>query len=319
MDASVKLGSRPAVADRLRFHRLQIQDMEAVRRAIRRHGGLYRTCDFTIGGIFMWTDYFRYHYAMVGATCFVMGLNEKDLSRVAFSLPFGEMDLKQSLPILMAHCRRTGIGCELSAVPEAALADIESVAPIADIEPLENWSDYIYDINSLATLSGKKYGKKRNHVNQFMSQHPDFDFQPITAANIDIVGDFFSRQQLAEGKSLTADFERLQVLEVLRHPEWFGFEGAVLTVPDAGVVAFAMGEVVGDTLYVHIEKMDHTVDGSGEAINKLFAAAMLERHPLLRYVNREEDTGDPGLRRAKESYHPAALLKKCNVRMKIKA
>ena len=65
---------------------------------------------------------------------------------------------------------------------------------------------------------------------------------------------------------------------------------------------------------IHIEKMNHEVAGAGETINKLFAAEMLHRHPGLRYINREDDAGDPGLRYAKESYHPLRLLRKFNVR-----
>lgn len=77
---------------------------------------------------------------------------------------------------------------------------------------------------------------------------------------------------------------------------------------------FTAAEIIGDTLIIHIEKMDHEVAGAGETINKLFAAEMLHRHPQLRYINREDDAGDPGLRYAKESYHPLRLLRKFNVR-----
>ncbi len=74
-----------------------------------------------------------------------------------------------------------------------------------------------------------------------------------------------------------------------------------------------LGEVVGDTLYVHVEKMNHDVAGAGETINKLFAENMVSRYAGLRYINREEDMNDEGLRFAKESYHPVAILDKCNV------
>ena len=79
------------------------------------------------------------------------------------------------------------------------------------------------------------------------------------------------------------------------------------------VVAFTVAEIIGDTLIVHIEKMNHDVSGAGESINKLFAAEMLMRYPGLKYINREDDAGDPGLRKAKQSYHPAAMLRKFNV------
>ena len=81
-------------------------------------------------------------------------------------------------------------------------------------------------------------------------------------------------------------------------------------------MAFTAGETVGDTLILHIEKMRHDISGAGEAINKLFAERMLSAHPEIVYINREDDSGDPGLRYAKESYHPEFKLRKYNVLMK---
>lgn len=124
---------------------------------------------------------------------------------------------------------------------------------------------------------------------------------------------FFTDTHLPLSKPALADVEREQVMHVLDNLDDYGFEGAVLSTPADGIVAFTLGEVKGDTLYVHIEKMNHEVAGAGETVNKLFAAMMTERHPEVLYINREEDVGDPGLRHAKESYHPAEMLDKYNV------
>ena len=74
-------------------------------------------------------------------------------------------------------------------------------------------------------------------------------------------------------------------------------------------VGFSIGDIKGDTLYVHIEKATRNTNGSYEAVNKAFASRMLELHPELVYVNREDDGGDEGLRQAKRSYHPIEVLK----------
>ena len=79
------------------------------------------------------------------------------------------------------------------------------------------------------------------------------------------------------------------------------------------IVAFTIGEIIGDTLFTHIEKMDHSVPGAGESINRFFAQHITSRHPEVRYINREEDAGDEGLRQAKLSYHPAILLTKYDI------
>ena len=89
-------------------------------------------------------------------------------------------------------------------------------------------------------------------------------------------------------------------------------QGAILYV-DEQPVAFTVGDIKGDTLFIHLEKADRGVAGAYEAINKYFAATILAANPHLRYVNREDDAGDAGLRKAKESYHPVAKLKKFDI------
>lgn len=297
----------------LRFSPLTLDDIPSVRPVFETSSFKPRTCDFSVGGLFMWIDYFRYSFAMADGFLYVMGLNEKDLSTAAFSLPCGAGPLGPALRRLRDYCTAHGMKCVLSAVPENALDAIAESCRIEAIEPLDDWSDYLYDIDALATLSGKHLGKKRNHVNRFMAENPGYRFEPLDASNIEAVRDFFLRQHLDADKPMTADYERLQVEEVLDNPDLFGFDGAVLTAPGHGVVAFTMGEPIDDTLFVHIEKMDHTINGSGETINKLYAESCRRRFPTLRYINREEDAGDPGLRKAKLSYSPAIVLRKFNV------
>lgn len=271
-----------------------------------------RACDFTVGGMFMWADWFRYRMCIFDDTLFVKGLAENDLGKVAFSLPVGKMPLRDSIKMLREYCHRHSIPLILSAVPEERLEELRSLGA-TKVEELPAWADYIYDINSLSTFAGKKMNKKRNHINRFIAEHPDYGLEPVTAANIQEVKDFFNAQELAEGKSLMAEYDRLQVSEVLDNLDKYPFEGAALRVPGKGIVAFAFGEVCGDTLVVHIEKMDHTVNGAGEVICRDFAAYMKNRYPQLQYENREDDAGDEGLRQAKQALNPVALLKKYNV------
>lgn len=309
---------RTDVTPTLQFRQMSMADTPAVSRVLAAYAPPARTCDFSIGGLFMWIDYFRYEIAVSHGTMWIRGLNEKDLSTTAFSLPVGALPLRTSLELLRRHCREAGIPCVLSAVPASELTRISEAAEITDLEPLDDWSDYLYELNAFATLSGKKMSKKRNHVNRFMTDNPGYRFEPLTARNIEDVREFFAGQSLDADKAVSADYERLQVLEVLRHPELYGFEGAVLSTPDGRVAAFTMGEVLGDTVYVHIEKMDHTVAGAGETVAHLYARMMAERYgETLRYINREEDAGDEGLRQAKLSWHPADILRKYNVTLKI--
>ena len=97
---------------------------------------------------------------------------------------------------------------------------------------------------------------------------------------------------------MTAQIERNEAMRLLDHWDSLPMDGAVLVTPDRGIVAFAIGGDHSRHSYVHIEKMLHDINGAGETINKEFAAMMLDRYGVT-FINREEDAGDEGLRRAK--------------------
>lgn len=213
--------------------------------------------------------------------------------------------------LLRGYCRDNGLPLRFSAIPADCLDAFKSAGDW-EIEPLADWSDYLYEAEGIATLSGKKYSKKRNHVNRFMLDNPDARLHAMTSADTDRVLEAFYRwDNTDEMESLTAIEERDMTVNVMRHLENLpGFEGAYLDDGRGNIVAFTVGEVIGDTLYAHIEKMDHEVSGAGTVVFHLFVKAMMEKYPELRYANREEDVGDEGLRQAKLSYHPSAILQK---------
>jgi hypothetical protein len=225
-------------------------------------------------------------------------------------MPVGKLPAEEALQIVADYCRDNNLPLRFSAVPEDRIRDFHSLGA-CNIEELVDWADYLYNAEDLATLQGNKYSKKRNHVNRFIADYPDFTFSPLTPDLIEPVKQFYHRMS-ADSDAETALEERRQVFEVLDRYNRYPFEGAVLATPEEGIVAFTIGEVIGDTLYVHIEKMNHHINGAGETINKLFAEKMRRLHNVS-YINREEDVGDPGLRKAKLSYHPAIILKKYNL------
>ncbi len=277
----------------------------------------WRTCDFSLGGIMMWVDYFNYEYAMVRGTLFIRGLDECDRRHPAYAVPVGgELSLPEAVDMLRDYCDAHGESLLFSAVPEDAV-DRLTLIGATSITPLEDWADYLYDAQDLATLKGHKYNKKRNHVNRFDAENPDAVLEEMTAENARECIEMLQNLKTGEkADEAMAEYERRQTEQVLSDlGSYPGFIGGVLRGQSGNVVAFTVGEIIGDTLILHIEKMDHSVEGAGESINKRFAAYAVSKYPQIKYINREEDAGDPGLRRAKESYNPLALLKKYNVRM----
>lgn len=272
-----------------------------------------RANDFTVGGILMWADYFDYKYCIYGNTLFIKGVSEMHPGMPAFSLPVGAMPLSCAVDLIMDYCRVNRVPLRFSAVPDDRIDEVRSIVP-GRIERLNDWSDYIYDARSLASLAGKKMSKKRNHVNRFMTMNPGYSVERIDFGNLMDVRrayiDFLGRQSV---DASSAAEESAQTLSVIENYGAYPFVGILLRDDSERIVAFTIGEVIGDTLYTHIEKMDHEVPGAGETVNKLFAEHVIARYPQVRYINREEDAGDEGLRQAKLSYHPAIILNKYDI------
>lgn len=296
----------------LNFKKISHQDMPLIWEFLQKEKG--RTTDFSYAGLFMWVDLFQYEYAIAENTLFIKGVVENHRETSAFSMPVGDLPLQDSVEILKNYCSREGIGLEFSAVPEYALPEFEKLSP-KSIEPLDDWSDYLYDANMLATLSGKKMSKKRNHVNHFISHNPQWEFQPLSAENAAEAQKFMDVYDREVDDNFMAHEEsRLsrKMIDMIAEGDPV-MHGGILYNEPGRICALTIGDVKGDTLYVHIEKATRNVSGSYEMVNKEFASHVKEVHPEVDFINREDDSGDLGLRMAKESYHPVDLLKKYNI------
>ncbi|MCI8593625.1 MAG: DUF2156 domain-containing protein [Oscillospiraceae bacterium] len=174
--------------------------------------------------------------------------------------------------------------------------------------------DYLYDIERLCSLTGKKLHGKRNHINRFLEDNPQWSFEPITAANLTeciAMDERWYQENLGYDGDETLREDGVALRKCMAHYDRMGLEGCLLRA-GGRVVAFTMGEPMGesDTYDVHFEKAFSEVQGAYPMVNREFARWVRERHPNIRYLNREDDMGVEGLRKAKESYYPDILLEK---------
>lgn len=204
-------------------------------------------------------------------------------------------------------------GTVFTRVPEALLHLWQAARPggLAVAEERGNW-DYLYRVADLATLPGNRYHKKKNLLNQFV-RDTDFRYQAFDAGLIDqalaLQDDWCSWRDCeavdvlaAENTAIQRTFAAWQAL-----PGLMG--GAILV--EGIIVAYTIAEpLTEDTLVIHFEKGCPAHKGVYQAINQMFLASVPERFTL---VNREQDLGDEGLRKAKLSYHPVEFLKKYRV------
>lgn len=266
-----------------------------------------RTCDNTIGGTFMWRDFFDTEYAIYGGSMFFKVRYFG--GRTAFSMPLGG-DVRGALKGLHEYCAASGIPMVICT---AAKADAELLAELYTTDAVreEAWSDYLYLASELADMPGRKFSGQRNHMNRFRRERQDYGFAELGAENLPQVREFFKSysSQSSKDSEIFLEEER-KVFEVLDNYEAYRQTGLVLNVAGKPE-AFSIGEIIGDTLYVHIEKANTAIAGAYQMIVSEFVSRSLQKGVV--YVNREEDVGDAGLRTSKLSYHPCAMVDKYTV------
>lgn len=270
-----------------------------------------RSCDYTPGNLIMWARFMDYRYAIEEDTLFISCKSQNDMKSEAFLPPIGKMELKEAVAILKEYCENTGKELRLTAVPQEFVEELRNILPHFECEELENWSDYVYDIQKLATLQGKALNKKRNRYNKFITEQPAYTYNRCTADDItDVVKFLASNRECQHNREDNMRcYEHWQCMATVRNLLKYEQPAGVLRI-DGRITAFTLGEVFNDTLFVHIEKADHNIAGASEAINRLFVNDILAEHPELVYANREEDLGDPGLRQVKRAYNPIMMIQR---------
>ncbi|MCL2627797.1 MAG: phosphatidylglycerol lysyltransferase domain-containing protein [Oscillospiraceae bacterium] len=293
----------------LEFSHLKLSDIDTLRPLILQ--GNSGICNNTVGGIFMWRDYFNMEYAKFGDTVVFKARAKYNGVDTVFSLPLGS-EFQGGINKTADYCRSCGLPIAFYAVTDDDVEPIQkafgSSAVISKKHTNEDWDDYIYEAAALKSLEGRKYSGKRNHINQFKKEYTNWAFDEITSQNIAGVREFY-RQYSAKlsPATKTAIEDHNKTIEVLDNYELYGLLGGLLKVNDA-IVAFSLGESKADVLHIHTEKADIHYKGVYQVINNEFAKHFAT--PDIKFINREEDDGDPGLRFSKNSYHPCKKVSK---------
>ncbi len=168
-----------------------------------------------------------------------------------------------------------------------------------------NNADYVYESESLISLKGKKLHQKRNHFNAFV-QNYDFTYERLTSRNREECVALFENW-LHVIKENEAEYSKDATLCLLNHMDDLGVTFGGIRI-DGRLVAFSAGEAITDDMAViHMEYGDTDIRGVFNAMNQQF---VLHEWSEYRFINREEDMGIPGLRRAKEAYRPVSMVEK---------
>lgn len=273
-----------------------------------------RSDDYCFGNIYIWRDFYKTRIAFFhGMPLIAFDDGPCGTARYLFPLGGNDADTKEALCVL-SHEPDARIPFTLAGVTEEMKTRIETLFPGAfDFDPRRDLADYLYNVPDLVNLSGRKYHGKRNHLTRF--KRLEWRIEPLNEANFETCArlndDWRAQNDTGADAQLAAEYDAVR--ESLANFGTLGFSGGLLYQEDRPV-AFTIGErICRDTFGVHIEKAFSDVEGAYTAVNREFLSMACGGYD---YVNREEDVGDEGLRKAKLSYHPAILLDKYTARLK---
>lgn len=289
------------------FRRPQLEDQELISSYFHKYPS--RSCDRTFANVFLWARHYNVEFAEYKDTL----LFRDDSAGYGFAFPAGEDDaVKAVIPELIQSAVEEGQPFCMYGITKENFAKLEAWFPGKfEIEYDRDAADYVYEAEKLATLSGKKLHSKRNHINKFKMVHEgNWSYETLTKDNLEECFQMALKWRNLNGceEDEEKNAEMCVTLNSLRLFEELGMSGGILRV-DGEIAAFTVGEAINeDTFVVHIEKAYADMDGAYTVINQQFVENEVLGH--YQYVNREDDVGVEGLRKAKLSYKPVFLVEK---------
>ena len=259
--------------------------------------------DYSFSNIFGWGEEYGLSWAFNERLVWI----KQERPRPSYWAPIGDWENTDWQKVFHDH------QCVLTRVPEKlTIIWKDMLGDRLTIEEVRNHWDYIYDIDELIELKGNRFHKKKNLLNQFLKKYESryIDFGPeLIDPAMAMQADWCNWRDCESSDVLAA--ENRSVLKVLTNwDKLIGLTGGALVVDDI-IVAYTIGEkITDDTVVIHYEKGCPDYKGVYQAINQMFLANSARD---LKYVNREQDLGEEGLRKAKLSYNPVEFLKKYRV------
>lgn len=266
----------------------------------------FRGAEYCFTNLFIWDEV--YHSKISRFKDFILFTSGSgDTARYLF--PAGKGDLKEAIYLLEADAKERNVNFVLIGLSPETKDQLEFVFPDKyNFRAERNSFDYIYESEKLVSLAGKKLQSKRNHLARFR-ELPGWQYEDITAENlqecITYTNEWCRLNGCGENSSLM--HESCAVNKALSHYFELKLKGGLLRL-DGKIVAYTVGEQINsDTVIVHIEKAESDIRGSYPMINREFAERLSAGYI---YINREDDAGEEGLRKAKSSYYPVFMQEK---------
>ena len=272
-----------------------------------------KTCDSVFLDSFIWREYYNVRYAVSDnkAILWLMDLDGKTGSAMPIC---SEEDLEYYFWKLVEY-----FNTELKAPLYINLADEEAVEQLGlknmpdkfKITEQVDLKDYLYDGNAMRTLSGKKLHKKKNHLNAFKREYEGrYEYRRLCCSDRGDVWKFLDRWREEKGEEVEEhlDYEVRGIHEILKNCSLLNVRMSGVYI-DGHLEAFTIGSYnpLEQMAVIHIEKANPEIRGLYQFINQQF---LIEEFPEAVLINREDDLGLEGLRKAKLSYNPLDYARK---------
>lgn len=292
----------------IEFHNIRLEDKTWMKPLIK--DANMAGCHQNFGNIFAWSK-----------------INNKDIARVndylvvktninsgkpAYFYPAGVGDIKPVIAAMKQDAAGHGHAFRLDGLSPENMKELDCLYPERfTYKRIRDSFDYVYLIEKMASLAGKKLSAKRNHINKFVRNN-QWSFEEITPDNIDECWEMNKQWSIENGADENDSLaeEACAVKRLLKNFFELELEGGFIRANNR-IVAYTIGETLNsDTYVIHVEKAFAEIQGAYPIINQEFMKVINKRYPNLIYVNREEDIGDEGLRKAKKSYYPEKMEEK---------
>ena len=292
------------------FKPLELDDYGCIHNVLWGYGPAVSEMTFT--NLFIWRGHYDFQWAVYRDWLLIIS-NESTNGTYAFQ-PIGPFSRKEAVVILLEWLRdeRNIENPRIERADERCVAELGGMEHLV-IEPLRDHFDYVYRREDLMQLAGSKYRSKRNHINQILRFYT-FEYEPLQEKHIDdclaLQEKWCQMNRCVDDLELLSEDEAIR--EILTQYDTLHVQGAVVII-EGRVRAFTAGERLNNnTVVIHIEKADPDIPGLYPLINQQFCKNM--RDDTI-YINREQDLGIDGLRKAKLSYYPDHFVEKYRIRM----
>ena len=299
----------------LQFRDVELTDKDTVRKVTK--DCCYRNCDLNFMNICSWQFLYGTQIAIIDE--WILFRFKAD-NHLAYMMPLGNGDLKEIIARLEEDAANHDHSLLILGACDSFVDKLEQAMPGKfHFSYRRDYSDYIYSRSSLSSLEGKKLQPKRNHINQFLRNFPSYEYRPLTSDLIPLCLELEDKwmnektefrndiNYMNESRAMNYAFEHWEKLD--------GIGGTIFV--DNKLIAFTFGAAINScTFDVCVEKADSSITGAYSIINRDFVTHLPANFV---WINREEDLGIEGLRKAKLSYNPTLLLNKYSAIAKHKA